>query len=93
MIRSIPQALAQTEFVCASVNIGSSRAGINMDAVRLMGEVVKESADLTADTDGLGSAKLVVFCNAVEDNPFMAGAFHGVGEPEVVLNVGLVVLA
>ena len=78
LIRSIPQALAQTEFVCASVNIGSSRAGINMDAVRLMGEVVKESADLTADTDGLGSAKLVVFCNAVEDNPFMAGAFHGV---------------
>lgn len=89
LIRSIPQALAETEFVCASVNIGSSRAGINMDAVRLMGEVVKESADLTADTDGLGSAKLVVFCNAVEDNPFMAGAFHGVGEPEVVLNVGV----
>ena len=89
LIRSIPQALAETEYVCASVNVGSSRAGINMDAVRLMGEVVKESAELTADTDGLGSAKLVVFCNAVEDNPFMAGAFHGVGEPEVVLNVGV----
>ncbi|MGM9524827.1 MAG: PFL family protein, partial [Peptococcaceae bacterium] len=89
LIRSIPQALAETEFVCASVNVGSSRAGINMDAVRLMGQVVKESAELTADNDGLGSAKLVVFCNAVEDNPFMAGAFHGVGEPEVVLNVGV----
>ena len=89
LIRSIPRALAETDFVCASVNVGSSRAGINMDAVRLMGEMVKESAELTADNDGLGSAKLVVFCNAVEDNPFMAGAFHGVGEPEVVLNVGV----
>ena len=89
LIRSIPQALKETDFVCSSVNIGSSRAGINMDAVRIMGEIVKETADLTADNDGLGSAKLVVFCNAVEDNPFMAGAFHGVGEPEVVLNVGV----
>ena len=89
LIRSIPEALATTERVCSSVNLGSTKTGINMDAVRLMGQVVKESADLTAEEDGLGSAKLVVFCNAVEDNPFMAGAFHGVGEPEVVLNVGV----
>ena len=89
LIRSIPQALAETDFVCASVNIGSSRAGINMDAVRLMGQVVKESADLTADNDGLGSAKLVVFCNAPDDNPFMAGAFHGVTEADAVINVGV----
>lgn len=89
LIRSIPQALAQTERVCSSVNVGSTRTGINMDAVRQMGEVIKETADLTADTQGLGCAKLVVFANAVEDNPFMAGAFHGVGEADCVINVGI----
>lgn len=89
LIRSIPQALAQTERVCSSVNIGSTRTGINMDAVRQMGEVIKETANLTADTQGLGCAKLVVFANAVEDNPFMAGAFHGVGEADCVINVGV----
>lgn len=89
LIRSIPQALAQTERVCSSVNVGSTRTGINMDAVRQMGEVIKETADLTADTQGLGCAKLVVFANAVEDNPFMAGAFHGVGEADCVINVGV----
>ncbi|HDI4748871.1 TPA: PFL family protein [Listeria monocytogenes] len=89
LIRSIPQALAQTERVCSSVNVGSTRTGINMDAVRQMGEVIKETADLTADTQGLGCAKLVVFTNAVEDNPFMAGAFHGVGEADCVINVGV----
>ncbi|MBC1637499.1 PFL family protein [Listeria welshimeri] len=89
LIRSIPQALAQTERVCSSVNVGSTRTGINMDAVRQMGEVIKETADLTANTQGLGCAKLVVFANAVEDNPFMAGAFHGVGEADCVINVGV----
>ncbi|MBC2009644.1 PFL family protein [Listeria welshimeri] len=89
LIRSIPQALAQTERVCSSVNVGSTRTGINMDAVRQMGKVIKETADLTADTQGLGCAKLVVFANAVEDNPFMAGAFHGVGEADCVINVGV----
>ena len=90
LIRSIPEALARTELVCSSVNVGSTRAGINMDAVALMGRVVKETAAAaTADRDGLGCAKLVVFCNAVEDNPFMAGAFHGVGEAEKVINVGV----
>ncbi|MBC1483946.1 PFL family protein [Listeria sp. FSL L7-1485] len=89
LIRSIPQALAQTERVCSSVNVGSTRTGINMDAVRQMGEVIKETANLTADTQGLGCAKLVVFANAVEDNPFMAGAFHGVGEADCVINVGV----
>ncbi|MBC1818471.1 PFL family protein [Listeria welshimeri] len=89
LIRSIPQALAQTERVCSSVNVGSTRTGINMDAVRQMGEVIKETADLTADTQSLGCAKLVVFANAVEDNPFMAGAFHGVGEADCVINVGV----
>jgi len=89
LIRSIPQALAQTELVCSSVNVGSTRAGINMDAVALMGRVVKETAAATADTEGLGCAKLVVFCNAVEDNPFMAGAFHGVGEADTVVSVGV----
>ncbi|MBF2581211.1 PFL family protein [Listeria welshimeri] len=89
LIRSIPQALAQTERVCSSVNVGSTRTGINMDAVRQMGEVIKETADLTADTQGLGCAKLVVFANAVEDNPFMAGAFHGIGEADCVINVGV----
>ena len=89
LIRSIPEAMAATERVCASVNVGSTRAGINMDAVAEMGRIVKKTAELTADNDGLGCAKVVVFANAVEDNPFMAGAFHGVGEPECVLNVGV----
>ena len=89
LIRSIPEAMRQTERVCASVNVGSTKAGINMDAVAEMGRIIKKTADLTADNDGLGCAKLVVFANAVEDNPFMAGAFHGVGEPECVLNVGV----
>lgn len=89
LIRSIPEALAVTERVCASVNIGSTRAGINMDAVAEMGRVVVETARLTAARDGLGCAKLVVFCNAVDDNPFMAGAFHGIGEPDCVVNVGV----
>lgn len=86
LIRSIPEALKNTERVCSSVNLGSTRAGINMDAVKLMGEIVKKSADIS---EGMACAKLVVFCNAVEDNPFMAGAFHGVGEPECVVNVGV----
>ena len=89
LIESIPEALAETEFVCSSVNIGSTKAGINMDAVALMGRTVKAAAERTADCGGFGCAKLVVFCNAVEDNPFMAGAFHGVGEPERVINVGV----
>ena len=89
LIRSIPEALAATERVCSSVNVGSTKAGINMDAVAEMGRIIKKTAELTADNDGLGCAKLVVFANAVEDNPFMAGAFHGVGEPECVLNVGV----
>ena len=89
LIRSIPEALAETELVCSSVNVGTTRAGVNMDAVRLMGETVKKTAELTKHQDGLGCAKLVVFCNAVEDNPFMAGAFHGVGEPECEINVGV----
>lgn len=89
LIRSIPEALACTDIVCSSVSVGSTRAGINMDAVALMGKVIKETARLTADKDGLGCAKLVVFCNAVEDNPFMAGAFHGVGEGDCVINVGV----
>lgn len=89
LIQSIPEALAATERVCASVNVGSTKAGINMDAVAEMGRIIKKTAELTADNDGLGCAKLVVFANAVEDNPFMAGAFHGVGEPETVLNVGV----
>jgi len=89
LIRSIPQALATTDFVCSSVNIGSTKAGINMDAVAEMGRIIKETALLTADRAGFGCAKLVVFCNAVEDNPFMAGAFHGVGEAESVINVGI----
>ena len=89
LIRSIPEALARTELVCSSVNVGSTRAGINMDAVALMGRIVKDTAAATADRDGLGCAKLVVFCNAVEDNPFMAGAFHGVGEPDCIINVGV----
>ncbi len=89
LIRSIPQALNQTTNVCSSVNIGSTKAGINMDAVKLMGEIVRETAEITADRECIGCAKLVVFCNAVEDNPFMAGAFHGVGEPDCVIHVGV----
>ena len=89
LLRAIPQALAETDFVCSSVNVGSTKAGINMDAVARMGCIIKETAHLTREQDGLGCAKLVVFCNAVEDNPFMAGAFHGVGEAEKVINVGV----
>jgi len=89
LMDSIPEALKQTRFVCSSVNVGSTKAGINMDAVAKMGQVIKKTAELTADDQGLGCAKLVVFANAVEDNPFMAGAFHGVGEPECALNVGV----
>ena len=89
LIRSIPEAMASTDMVCASVNVGSTKAGINMDAVAEMGRIVKKTAELTRDKDCLGCAKLVVFANAVEDNPFMAGAFHGVGEPECVINVGV----
>ena len=89
LIEAIPRALAETDFVCSSVNIGSTKAGINMDAVKLMGQVVREAAELTKERQCIGAAKLVVFCNAPEDNPFMAGAFHGVGEPDVVLNVGV----
>ncbi len=89
LVRSIPEALATTERVCSSVNVATTRAGINMDAVMQMGEVVVETARRTADRDGLGCAKLVVFANATEDNPFMAGAFHGIGEPECVVNVGV----
>ena len=89
LIESIPRALAETDFVCSSVNIGSTKAGINMDAVKIMGEVVRETAELTRDRQCIGAAKLVVFCNAPEDNPFMASAFHGVGEPDCVINVGV----
>lgn len=89
LIRSIPQALAQTELICSSVNVGSTKTGINMDAVRLMGEIVKETAELTKDKDSLGCAKLVVLCNAPDDNPFMAGAFHGVTEDDAIINVGV----
>ena len=89
LIRSLPSALSETELVCGSVNVGSTKAGINMDAVALMGRTIKELAAKTADAAGFGCAKLVVFCNAVEDNPFMAGAFHGVSEPDRVINVGV----
>ncbi|NPV91444.1 MAG: PFL family protein [Firmicutes bacterium] len=89
LIESIPEALASTERVCSSVNVATTHAGINMDAVYRMGQVVKRTAELTAHRDGFGCAKLVVFCNVPEDNPFMAGAFHGVGEPECVLNIGV----
>ena len=89
LIVAIPEALAVTDLVCSSVNVGSTKAGINMDAVALLGRTVKAAAERTADCGGFGCAKLVVFCNAVEDNPFMAGAFHGVGEPERVINVGV----
>ncbi|MBQ3789853.1 MAG: PFL family protein, partial [Lachnospiraceae bacterium] len=89
LIRSIPQALAETEVLCSSVCVGSSRAGIDMDAVRLMGEVIRETAERTKEQDSIGCAKLVVFCNAVDDNPFMAGAFHGVTQGDEVVNVGV----
>lgn len=89
LIRSIPQALAQTGQVCASVNLASSKTGINMDAVKLMGEIIRETAERTQDADSIGCAKLVVFCNAPDDNPFMAGAFHGVTEADAVINVGV----
>ena len=89
LIESIPQALAKTERVCSSVNVGSTRTGINMDAVKLMGEIVLETAKSTKDQDSLGCAKLVVFCNAPDDNPFMAGAFHGVTEADTIINVGV----
>ena len=88
-IRTIPEVLAQTKRLCASVNVGSSKTGINMEAVKMLGETFKEAATLTKEQDGIGAAKLVAFCNAVEDNPFMAGAFHGVGEADVVVNVGV----
>ena len=89
LIRSIPQALASTERVCSSVNVGSTKTGLNMDAVRLMGEIIKETAMATKEDDSLGCAKLVVFCNAPDDNPFMAGAFHGVTEADAIINVGV----
>ena len=89
LIAAIPQALAETELVCSSVNVASTKAGINMDAVRLMGQAIKKTAELTKERDGLGCAKLVVFCNAVEDNPFMAGAFHGPGEGDAAISVGV----
>ena len=89
LINSIPQALAVTSKLCSSVNIGSTRAGINLDAVKLMGQKVREAAEITSDNNCIGASKLVVFCNAVEDNPFMAGAFHGVGEADCVINVGV----
>ena len=89
LIESIPEALSVTDHVCASVNIGSTKAGINMDAVKIMGEIIKQTAELTADRDCIGAAKLVVFCNAPEDNPFMAGAMHGTGEPDCEINVGV----
>ena len=89
LIRSIPKALAETDFVCSSVNVGSTRTGIDMDAVRLMGEMIKETAERTKERDSIGCAKLVVFCNAPDDNPFMAGAFHGVTEADAVIHVGV----
>ncbi len=89
LIESIPQALAQTSHICSSVNIGSTKSGINMDAVKMMGPIVREAAELTKDNNCAGASKLVVFCNAPEDNPFMAGAFHGVGEADCVINVGV----
>ncbi len=89
LIASIPQALAETKMVCSSVNVGSTKTGIDMDAVKILGEIIKETAELTKDEDSLGCAKLVIFCNAPDDNPFMAGAFHGVTEGDVVINVGV----
>ena len=89
LIESIPEALFTTEHICSSINVASTKAGINMDAVKKMGEVIKETAYLTRDRDSIGCAKLVVFANIPEDNPFMAGALHGVGEPDTVINVGV----
>ncbi len=89
LIRSIPKALAQTELICSSVNVGSTKTGINMDAVRLLGDIIKETAELTKDNDSLGCAKFVALCNAPDDNPFMAGAFHGVSEADAIINVGV----
>lgn len=89
LLDSVPKSLSGTEKVCSSINVATTRAGINMDAVRLMGNIIKRTAELTADRDGIGCAKLVVFANAPEDNPFMAGAFHGIGEPECVINIGV----
>lgn len=89
LIRSIPKALAETEMVCSSVNVGSTKTGINMDAVKLIGEIILETAELTKENDSLGCAKFVVFCNAPDDNPFMAGAFHGVTEADAIINVGV----
>ena len=89
LIESIPRALAETDIVCSSVNIGATKAGLNMDAIKLMGEAVKKASELTADRQCIGAAKLVVFCNAPEDNPFMAGAFHGPGEPDCEIHVGV----
>ena len=89
LIESIPRALAETDFVCSSVNVGSTKTGINMDAVKMMGEAVRKSAELTKDNQCIGAAKLVVFCNAPDDNPFMAGAFHGVTEADTIINVGV----
>ncbi|MBQ1931563.1 MAG: PFL family protein, partial [Lachnospiraceae bacterium] len=89
LMDSIPEAMQATERVCASVNVGSTRAGINMDAVKLMGEIIKETAELTKENDSMGCSKLVVFCNAPDDNPFMAGAFHGVTEADKIINVGV----
>lgn len=89
LIRSIPMALACTEYICSSVNVGSTKTGINMDAVRLMGDIIKQTAEETKDKDSLGCAKLVVLCNAPDDNPFMAGAFHGVSEADAIINVGV----
>ena len=89
LMESIPQALSETDFVCSSVNLGSTKTGLNMDAVRLMGKIVKETAKITANKDSIGCAKLVVFCNAPDDNPFMAGAFHGVTEADTIINVGV----
>ena len=89
LIRSIPQALAETDLICSSVNVGSTKTGIDMDAVLLMGDIIKETAELTKDRDSIGCAKLVVLCNAPDDNPFMAGAFHGVSEADAIINVGV----
>ena len=89
LIRSIPEALAKTKCVCSSINLGSTKTGINMDAVKLMGEIVKETAEYSKENDSIGCAKLVVFCNAPDDNPFMAGAFHGVSEADAIINVGV----
>ena len=89
LIRSIPQAMKETEFICSSVNVGSTKTGINMDAVKLLGEIILETAELTKENDSIGCAKLVVLCNAPDDNPFMAGAFHGVTEADAIINVGV----